>query len=301
MQTLTLVAGCVLILAAAALLATLQVRLRARSRLFALDATIDDVEEDEPPDADEGSRLARWLVRAGYRRRNAPALFVTSCLTSVALGVALALGLLYAPLLPAVAAGLAGLPVLGGVAVTLLGIAPWVVAVGVAAAPVLWVRARRRERCEEIERDLPLALELLATLAEAGFGFDASVAKLVGDEGGERPLYEELRLYQLECQTGVGRVRCLERLGRRIDLPVVTDMISALTHAEEVGSGLSAILRPQAEDLRQRRREKALALAEALPEKLVVPLLLGFLPGLLVWTLGPAFHQLFGMLDAALG
>ena len=59
------------------------------------------------------------------------------------------------------------------------------------------------------------------------------------------------------------------------------------------------LLRPQAILVRQRRRERALATAEALPEKLVVPLLIGFLPGLLVWTLGPAFFQLFEMIDAA--
>ena len=53
--------------------------------------------------------------------------------------------------------------------------------------------------------------------------------------------------------------------------------------------------------LRRRRREDALARAESLPEKLVVPLLVGFLPGLLAWTLGPAIHQLGEMLSAALG
>ncbi|MCH2185285.1 type II secretion system F family protein, partial [Myxococcota bacterium] len=61
--------------------------------------------------------------------------------------------------------------------------------------------------------------------------------------------------------------------------------------------GLADILRPLADDLRQRRRERALAKAEALPEKLVFPLVLGFLPGLLVWTLGPSFHQLVGTID----
>ncbi len=297
MDVLSFVAGCALLLGAAALLATLQTRLRARSRLFELDA--DDL--DETLDAEEGSRLALWLVRAGYRRRDASVLFVLACVASASLGVAIAFVSLRVSWLPPGAAGLLGLPIVGSAMGLFLGFAPWLASAAAAALPVLRVRARRRQRVEEIERDLPLALELLATLAQAGFGFDASVAKLVGDEDGERPLYEEFRLYQLECQTGAGRVRCLERLDRRIDLPVVNGMISALIHAEEVGSGLSGILRPQAEDLRQRRRENALARAEALPEKLMVPLLLGFLPGLLVWTLGPTLHQLFAMLDAALG
>ena len=74
--------------------------------------------------------------------------------------------------------------------------------------------------------------------------------------------------------------------------------MAALVQAEETGSGLADVLRPLADDLRLRRRERALARAEALPEKLVFPLVLGFLPGLLVWTLGPSFHQLFGIVDS---
>ena len=101
-------------------------------------------------------------------------------------------------------------------------------------------------------------------------------------------------------QSGAGRVVCLERMSDRIAVPQVTDLVRSLTHAEETGAGIAGILRPQAEDLRQQQRERALARAEALPEKLVVPLLIGFLPGLMVWTPGPAFHQLFEMLDAAL-
>jgi len=32
-----------------------------------------------------------------------------------------------------------------------------------------------------------------------------------------------------------------------------------------------------------------------------VPLLVGFLPGLLIWTLGAAFFRLFELIDAAMG
>lgn len=288
--------GGFLVVTAAFFLVTLPTRRRVHQRLF-----------DEEPAAETATprtlppdRLTAWLVRAGHRHPHARSLFMLSVAVSACLGVAGALFLARSPVLPSGAMLLFDLPVVGGGAATLLGLAPWVAGLYLIAAPFLVVRARRRKRASAIEEDLPLFLETMATLAEAGFGFDASIAELLETQQGDRPLHDELRLYRLECQTGAGRGVCLQRLEGRIGLPAVTGLVQALLQAEEVGSGLAGILRPQAEDVRQRRRERALARAEALPEKLVVPLLIGFLPGLLVWTLGPAFHQLFGMLDAAL-
>ncbi|MDJ0789453.1 MAG: type II secretion system F family protein, partial [Myxococcota bacterium] len=202
--------------------------------------------------------------------------------------------------LPTLQAAALGLPVVGPASAALVGLVPWVAGIWIAAAPILFVRGVRRRRVEELESDLPLVLELLATLAEAGHGFDGSVAQVIESQPEDRALCQELRLYQLEVMTGVGRAECLRRLGVRTGVPSIEGVVSALVQAEELGSGLADLLRPQADDLRHRRREQALAQAESLPEKLVVPLLVGFLPGLLVWTLGPAFNQLFTMIDAAM-
>jgi len=73
-----------------------------------------------------------------------------------------------------------------------------------------------------------------------------------------------------------------------------------LVQAEQVGSGISEVLRRQADDLRNRRRERALALANALPVKLLFPLVICFLPGLFVATLGPTFYQFFQFADAVI-
>jgi len=44
-------------------------------------------------------------------------------------------------------------------------------------------------------------------------------------------------------------------------------------------------------------RERAIAFANSLATKRVIPLVVCFLPGLFVWTLGPAFVQLFKMAE----
>lgn len=296
MQHIALLGGVLIVAASASLLVAAQRRARVRARLFRSDTP---ETRDEAPSLDSRPRLAGWLLRAGFRTPNAPNQFLLACIASGAL----ALGIAWAArtVLPAAHAAVLGLPVVGGASAALVSLVPWIAGVWIAAAPYLYVRAARRRRVEALESDLPLVLELLATLAEAGHGFDASVAQVTESQPLARPLGQELRLYQLEVLTGIRRAECLRRLASRTRVPSVDGVVSALVQAEEMGSGLADLLRPQADDLRRRRRERALARAESLPEKLVFPLLVGFLPSLLVWTLGPAFHQLFAMIDATMG
>jgi len=247
----------------------------------------------------EDSSLTRWLRRAGHRARYAEAIFIAASVGALLVAALLVWGILASGLSASSAALLGSLPVVGPGFASVLAASPWLLGLAVAGLPAWLVRRERAQRVEEIEQDLPLVLELLATLAEAGLGFESAVDELLRAQPAGRPLADELRLYQLEVSTGTRRGASLRRLARRVDLASVSSFASALAHGEETGSSIAGLLRPQARLVRQRRREGALASAEALPEKLVVPLLIGFLPGLLVWTLGPAFFQLFEMIDAA--
>ena len=63
---------------------------------------------------------------------------------------------------------------------------------------------------------------------------------------------------------------------------------------------MSATLRIQAAEMRSRRRERASAIAMAIPTKLVLPMVIGFLPGIFVILLGPMMTQAFGVLNQQL-
>ncbi|MCA9225901.1 MAG: type II secretion system F family protein, partial [Planctomycetales bacterium] len=152
-------------------------------------------------------------------------------------------------------------------------------------------------RVELVEQDLPLALELLSTLSEAGLGFDAALTRILKTRLSGRPLATEFQMFQADLLAGRARVESLRRLSTRIDLPSVSVFVSALVQAEQLGMGIARVLRQQADDVRARRRERAIAFANALPTKRVIPLVVCFLPGLFVWTLGPAFVQLFKMAE----
>jgi tight adherence protein C len=177
---------------------------------------------------------------------------------------------------------------------------PWVVFLNIAGAPFLVVRAARRKRIAEIEEDLPLFLDLLATLAEAGLSFDAALARILDSQPSGRALVSEFRTYQRELLAGLPRLRCLRLLPRRMGVNSMTIFVSALVHAEQVGASIAETLRRQAQDLRDRRRAQALMMAQALPVKLVFPLILCFLPGIFVSTLGPALFQMVNVVNSVL-
>ena len=63
---------------------------------------------------------------------------------------------------------------------------------------------------------------------------------------------------------------------------------------------MAETLQHQADDLRQRRREDALLQAQALPVKLVFPLVVCFLPGIFVTTLAPVIYQMVQVADSVL-
>ena len=242
--------------------------------------------------------LARWLYLAGYRGTSAAIVFIGATGGCLSLGILGALVSRSVGMEELLVQGFVYIP--GGLGEGLAGIAgaaPWILVAISAAAPMLIVRASRRRRVQQAEEDLPLMLELLASLAEGGLGFDAALSKILHAQSLDRSLPSEFRTFQAELRVGVGRVQALRRLAWRLDIVSVSSFVSALVHAEQVGAGMADTLRYQSRDLRNARRERVLLQAQALPIKLVFPLVLCFLPSIFITTLGPALYQLTKILN----
>jgi pilus assembly protein TadC len=272
------------------------VRQQIRERVF---AQAGRPPEPTPGSAEEAGWLTRWLFLAGYQGPGAALGFLGATLLGAGVGL-LAVFTLYVSGLVARAEEAAALAprVITGLLGPLVSATPWGLLSVCTALPWLVVREARRRRVEQIEQDLPLFLELLATLGESGLGFDASLDRILAAQPEARPLAREWRTFQGEVLAGRPRIQCLRRLARRVDVMPFTIFISALVQAEQVGSGVADVLRRQADDLRDRRRERSLALAAALPVKLMFPLIICFLPGIFVVTLGPTFHEFLKRADS---
>lgn len=251
----------------------------------------------EPP---RDSALQQWLTRAGYRRADAVTLFLTATASAMIAGLAISQFYRWV-IFESLVSMVAGVPgTTADMMALVLGAGPWILFIGLSLVPTLIVRTARRSRMHAIEQDLPLALELFATMGQAGLGFDAAVSRIVRAQGAERPLSAELNNFQHDMLAGMSRPQALRQLARRVDLPSLTSFTSALIQAETVGASLAETLQHQAVELRQRRRENALLQAQALPVKLVFPLVICFLPGIFASTLAPVLFQVVQVADGVL-
>ena len=135
-------------------------------------------------------------------------------------------------------------------------------------------------------------LDLLTLSVEAGMDFMSALQRTTEarriDELGE----EVLRVVR-EIQLGTPRREALRQMARRIDLPDVRSVVNALVQADELGVSVGAILRIQADQIRQRRFERAERLANEAPVMLLFPLLFFIFPSVFLILLGPVVYRLF--------
>lgn len=184
-----------------------------------------------------------------------------------------------------------GLAAAGGV----LGAALWLAGPGgllltlllvTAGACYPWVRvyllAVRRQ--EQIARELPDFLDLLAVALAAGAGLDTALSALAARLPG--PLAGELRRYQGEVALGASRAEALRRLRERNRCRDLDWFVSTLAQAYALGTPLSDALAAEAGYLRKSRlaraRERA---AQAAPRMTLVTTLVAT-PGALLFFLG---------------
>lgn len=245
-----------------------------------------------PSFVDEPGFLRSWLASAGYDGPNAPLQFLLWTAAAFLGGAFVALLIEASGVTERAVTWIEGVP--GGVAdlfAPVMGAATWLLAVLVALLPVAWVRRERRRLTDEVERDLPTVLSLLATLVESGMGFDAAAQRVELALGDDRVLAGELARVRATTLAGVPRAGAIRAMAQRLDVPSLTTFSSALVHAENQGASIGDTLRRQATDLWNRRREDAIQRAQTLPTKLAFPLVICFLPGVFVWTFGPAVSE----------
>lgn len=221
-----------------------------------------------PSPAAEASRLRQRLVWAGYRGREAFAVFA-------GLRAAIAVGcfaLLATPVLVRPNLGLA-------LAVGALG---WLVP-GIALAR----RAARRQH--RIRLALPDALDLLVVSVEAGLGLDQAIQRVSEELALVHPdLADELRLINLEMRAGTARADALHSLAARTGVDDVASLVAMLVQTDKFGTSVAQSLRVHSETLRTKRRQRAEEAAAKTGVKMVFPLVLCIFPAVWVVTIGPA-------------
>jgi tight adherence protein C len=192
-----------------------------------------------------------------------------------------------------------GVPILLGASVlTTAGVAVAAALAGFFATN-LWLYQLAYDRREQMQRELPDALDLLTISVEAGLAFDAALSQVARNTTG--PLAEELFRVLQEMQIGLGRSDALRALAERSDLPELRVFVTAMVQADSFGIPVSSVLRVQAREMRIKRSQRAEELAQKVPVKILFPLIFCILPALFVVILGPAAITIFHSFSGRLG
>ena len=152
--------------------------------------------------------------------------------------------------------------------------------------PIFWLSSAAGRRRKQIQKALPDAMDLLTISAEAGQSFDAAVQNVV--EKFHNALTDELAIVIREVQLGRPRLDALEDMGRRSGVEDVNNFVQAVVQSEQMGVGISKILRIQAAELRRRRRQRAQEQAAQASLKMMLPMVGCIFPTLWIILLGPA-------------
>jgi len=216
-------------------------------------------------------RIRRQLVRAGEPADYHPEEFMA--LQEIGLALGLGLGLMCANtfeinLLWALPVGFIGL---------------WY--------PRIWLNDQVKRRHLKISRALPYDLDLLTLSVEAGLDFTGALAKVV-EKGKPGPLRDEFSLVLKQLKMGKSREESLKSMVHRIDLPAVTQFVSALIQADRMGTSLGKVLRIQSVQLRIDRTQRAEKLANEAPVKMLLPLIGCIFPTVFLVLFSPIIYAL---------
>lgn len=136
-------------------------------------------------------------------------------------------------------------------------------------------------RREQLARDLPAAVDLLASCLQAGSSLDASLLTVADALGG--PVAEELRGVHHRLALGVAPADAWAGL----EAHELRPLVRAVLRAHESGAGVSEAVTRLAADLRERARSEVLARASAVEVQAAGPLAACFLPAFLLLAVVP--------------
>ena len=152
--------------------------------------------------------------------------------------------------------------------------------------PDLYLYQRGFDRANQMQRDLPDAIDLMTISVESGLGFDAAVQQVARNTEG--PLSEEFSRLLREMQIGQGRAEALRAMADRTSVDELGSFVSAMVQADILGIPVSTVLRVQSSEMRVKRRQRAESKAQQVPVKITVPLIFCILPCLFMAVMGPA-------------
>lgn len=156
-------------------------------------------------------------------------------------------------------------------------------------APSVWISNLVQKRQSSIKRAWPDALDLLLICVESGISIDQALRRVAEDIGGQSvPLSEEMLLTIAELSFLPNRQVAFENFYNRTQMDCVRNATQALIQSDRYGTSIGDSLRVLVSETRSERLMEAEKKAASLGPKLTVPMIILFLPVLILVIIGPA-------------
>lgn len=234
-----------------------------------------------PPSAAEAKKLQKQLMQAGIRSANAPAMYRTIQLVTMA-------GF---PAIVALVCALLARPLSGAVL--------WILSAFIIGffLPRYALRRMIRSRQQLVRWGLADALDLMVISIEAGLGLNAAMVKVSSELKEVHPdISEEFEMANLEMRVGREREEALRNLSERTGVEDLRSLVAMLIQTDKFGTSIAKAIRAFSDSLRTKRRQRAEQAAQKAAVKLLFPLACFLFPTLFIAILGPAALQLMDTL-----
>ncbi|HEY8891454.1 MAG TPA: type II secretion system F family protein [Clostridium sp.] len=149
-----------------------------------------------------------------------------------------------------------------------------------------YISKKIKIRKKMIVRELPYTLDLITVSVEAGLSFDGAMARVIANISGE--LCDEFAKTLKEIRMGIQRKVALKNMSERCEVKELSLLLTSLIQADDLGVGLSNVLRIESETLREHRKQVARESAMKAPLKMLFPLIFFIFPSIFIIVLGPA-------------
>ncbi|WP_318506920.1 type II secretion system F family protein [Bacillus sp. T3] len=156
--------------------------------------------------------------------------------------------------------------------------------------PSMYLTAKKKKRIKTIEREMPDFFDMVNVSIEAGMGLDGALKRVCTQIHG--PLAAEFKLALEDMKLGKSRKNAFEELRDRIPSEFFKSVINSIIQADQMGIGMTKVLRAQTERMREQKKQAVKEQAMKAPVKMLIPMVLFIFPTLFIILLGPVVINL---------
>lgn len=159
--------------------------------------------------------------------------------------------------------------------------------------PDIWIRGKIQQRQQDVIRNMPFAVDMLALSVEAGLDFIAAMSK-VNEKAKPSALTNEFEILMKEIRIGASRAEALRNMAWRVDLIQISSFCATLIAADSVGASIGPILKALSTEIRQKRSSEVEKAGATAATKILFPMLFLIVPAVFLVVGAPLALEAMG-------